>query len=158
MQIIKKSAVFSTCNQYRYSLSRVWDIKRKPALFIGLNPSTANETEDDPTIRRSMYYAYNWGFGGIIMVNLFAFRATMPIDLKKAKLPIGEENNKFIIECQKKASIVIVAWGNNGALLSRDKEVLDFITNPMCLKVNKSGQPAHPLYQKKDLSPIQFPV
>jgi hypothetical protein len=104
-----------------------------------------------------MHYAYRWGFGGLIMVNLFAFKATLPSDLRKANHPIGEDNNKFIIEHQKESGIVLVAWGNDGALHYRDKEVLDLINNPMCLKVNKTGQPAHPLYQKKDLSPIQYP-
>ena len=157
MKIIKKSAIFSPCNQYRYSLSRVWNLSQKPALIIGLNPSTADEKKDDPTIRRSMHYAYRWGFGGLIMVNLFALKATLPSDLRKANNPIGEDNNKFIIEHQKESGIVLVAWGNDGALHNRDKEVLDLINNPMCLKVNKTGQPAHPLYQKKCLSPIQYP-
>ena len=129
----------------------------KACINYRANPSTANETEDDPTIRRSMHYAYRWGFGGLIMVNLFAFKATLPSDLRKANHPIGEDNNKFIIEHQKESGIVLVAWGNDGALHNRDKEVLDLINNPMCLKVNKTGQPAHPLYQKKGLSPIQYP-
>tara|TARA_B110000008_G_scaffold162009_1_gene162581 strand:+ start:1098 stop:1574 length:477 start_codon:yes stop_codon:yes gene_type:complete len=156
MKIIKKSAVFSTCKTYRYSLTRKWDLNQKLILFIGLNPSTADENDDDPTIKRCMRYAYKWGYGGLIMANLFAFRATLPSDLKKANRPTGVDNNKFIIEHQKESAIVVVAWGNDGALYNRDKEVLELITRPMCLKVNKSGQPAHPLYQKKDLSPIQY--
>ena len=156
MKIIKKSAVFSTCKTYRYSLTRKWDLNQKLILFIGLNPSTADENDDDPTIKRGMHYAYKWGYGGLIMANLFAFRATLPSDLKKANRPTGVDNNKFIIEHQKESAIVVVAWGNDGALYNRDKEVLELITSPMCLKVNKSGQPAHPLYQKKDLSPIQY--
>ena len=156
MKIIKKSAIFSPCNQYRYSLSRIWSLNQKPALIIGLNPSTADETEDDPTIRRSMHYSYQWGFGGLIMVNLFAFKATLPSDLRKANHPFGKDNNKFIIEHQRESGIVLVAWGNDGALHNRDKEVLDLINNPMCLKINKTGQPAHPLYQNKGLSPIQY--
>ena len=103
-----------------------------------------------------MHYAYQWGFGGLIMVNLFAFKATLPSDLRKANHPIGKDNNKFIIEHQRESGIVLVAWGNDGALHNRDKEVLDFINNPMCLKINKTGQPAHPLYQNKGLSPIQY--
>ena len=156
MKIIKKSAIFSSCNQYRYSLSRIWDLEKKPVLIVGLNPSTADETEDDPTIRRSIHYAYHWGFGGLIMANLFAFRATLPNDLKKAILPIGEDNNKYILKHQKESGIVVVAWGNDGVLHNRDKEVLKLIHNPMCLKLNKSGQPAHPLYQKKNLTPIRY--
>ena len=130
--------------------------KPKACINYWAKPSTADETKDDPTIRRSMHYAYRWGFGGLIMVNLFAFKATLPSDLRKANHPIGEDNNKFIIEYQRESGIVLVAWGNDGALHNRDKEVLDFINNPMCLKINKTGQPAHPLYQNKGLSPIQY--
>ena len=156
MQIIKKSAVFSPCRKYRYSLTRAWNLSQKPALFIGLNPSTADEKNDDPTIRRCMHYAYEWGFGGLIMLNLFAFRATLPSDLRKSKFPVGQENNQFIVDSQNEAGIVLVAWGNNGNLLNRDQAVMQLISNPMCLNINKSGQPAHPLYQRKDISPKKY--
>ena len=156
MQIIKKSAVFSPCRKYRYSLTRAWNLSQKPALFIGLNPSTADEKNDDPTIRRCMHYAYEWGFGGLIMLNLFAFRATLPSDLRKSKFPVGQENNQFIVDSQYEAGIVVVAWGNNGNLLNRDQAVLQLISNPMCLNINNSGQPAHPLYQRKDISPKKY--
>ncbi len=156
MQIIKKSAVFSPCRKYRYSLTRAWKLSQKPALFIGLNPSTADENNDDPTIRRCMHYAYEWGFGGLIMLNLFAFRATLPSDLRKSKFPVGQENNQFIVDSQNEAGIVLVAWGNNGNLLNRDQAVLQLISNPMCLNINNSGQPAHPLYQRKDISPKKY--
>ena len=156
MQIIKKSAVFSPCRNYRYSLTRAWKLSQKPALFIGLNPSTADENNDDPTIRRCMHYAYEWGFGGLIMLNLFAFRATLPSDLRKSKFPVGQENNQFIVDSQHEAGIVLVAWGNNGNLLNRDQAVLQLISNPMCLNINNSGQPAHPLYQRKDISPKKY--
>ena len=156
MQIIKKSAVFSPCRKYRYSLTRDWNLSQKPALFIGLNPSTADENNDDPTIRRCMHYAYEWGFGGLIMLNLFAFRATLPSDLRKSKFPVGQENNQFIVDSQNEAGIVLVAWGNNGNLLNRDQAVMQLISNPMCLNINNSGQPAHPLYQRKDISPKKY--
>jgi len=103
-----------------------------------------------------MHYAYEWGFGGLIMLNLFAFRATLPSDLRKSKRPIGEENNQFIVDSQHEAGIVLVVWGNNGNLLNRDQAVLQLISNPMCLNINNSGQPAHPLYQRKDISPKKY--
>ena len=156
MEIIKKSAIFSPCETYRYSLTRVWNDKRKSIIFIGLNPSTADENNDDPTIRKCMHYAYQWDFGGLIMVNLFAFRATHPNDLKKSKLPVGKNNNHFIINSIKESEMTIVAWGNDGQLYGRDKEVLKLISNPMCLNINKTGQPAHPLYQKNDASPKTY--
>jgi hypothetical protein len=92
------------------------------------------------------------------MVNLFAFRATLPKDLKNSKHPVGRDNNQFIIHAHKEASMTIAAWGNDGDLYNRDQEVLEIISNPMCLKVNKTGQPAHPLYQKKDIKPKPYSI
>ncbi len=156
MSIIYKYASFSSCRKYRYSLSRIWDKKKKHVLFIGLNPSTADEEMDDATVRRCLNYAKNWGYGGFIMVNLFAYRTTFPSNLKQVKYPVGKDNDKYIIKLSKKADITIAAWGNNGNLYGRDKQVLNLVSNLMCLKVNKSGQPAHPLYLKKDLKLTEF--
>ena len=154
--LVNKNATFSDCRKYRYGLSRTWNGKKKTILFIGLNPSTANEKIDDPTIRRCINYAQNWGYGSLLMVNLFAYRATMPSELKNVKNPIGNDNDLHIIELSKKADIAVAAWGNEGTLLNRDKEVKKILPNLMCLKINKSGQPAHPLYQKKDLKLIKY--
>jgi len=156
MEFIKKRAIFSPCQTYRYSLTRIWNDNKRLILFIGLNPSTADETSDDPTIRKCMHYAYQWGFGGLIMVNLFAFRATLPNDLKKSKFPVGKNNNQFIINAILESEMAVVAWGNDGQLYGRDKEVLEFIPNPMCININKTGLPAHPLYQKNDASPKSY--
>ena len=156
MSFINKTANFSSCRIYRYSLSRIWDKQKKFVLFIGLNPSTADEEMDDPTIRRCSGYAQKWGYGGFMMVNLFAYRTTLPSNLKKVKYPVGSENDKYIVKLSKKADITVAAWGNNGNLYRRDKQVLSLVPNLMCLKVNKSGQPAHPLYLKKDLKLIKF--
>ena len=154
--LVNKNATFSDCRKYRYALSRTWNGKKKTILFIGLNPSTADEKIDDPTIRRCINYAQNWGYGSLLMVNLFAYRATMPSELKNVKNPIGNDNDLHIIELSKKADLAVAAWGNEGFLLNRDKEVKKLIPNLMCLKINKSGQPAHPLYQKKDLKLIKY--
>ena len=156
MEIIKKSAIFSPCETYRYSLTRIWNDEKKPIIFIGLNPSTADENMDDPTIRKCMHYAFQWGFGGLIMVNLFAFRATLRNDLKKSKLPVGKNNNQFIVNAFQESEMAIAAWGNDGQLYGRDKEVLRLVSNPMCLNINKTGQPAHPLYQKNDATPKSY--
>ena len=156
MPFINKTANFSSCHKYRYSLSRIWDKKKKFVLFIGLNPSTADEDMDDPTIRRCSGYAQNWGYGGFMMVNLFAYRTTFPSNLKKVKCPIGIENDKYILKLSKKADITVAAWGDNGNLYNRDKQVLSLVPNLVCLKINKSGQPAHPLYLKKDLKVTKF--
>ena len=154
--LVNKNATFSDCRKYRYALSRTWNGKKKTILFIGLNPSTANEKIDDPTIRRCINYAQNWGYGSLLMVNLFAYRATLPSELKNVKNPIGNDNDLQIIELSKKADIAVAAWGNEGTLLNRDKEVKKILPNLMCLKINKSGQPSHPLYQKKDLKLIKY--
>ena len=154
--LVNKNATFSDCRKYRYALSRTWDGKKKTVLFIGLNPSTADEKIDDPTIRRCINYAQNWGYGSLLMVNLFAYRATIPTELKNVKNPIGNDNDLHITELLKKADLAVATWGNEGSLLNRDKDVKKIIPNLMCLKINKSGQPAHPLYQKKDLKLIKY--
>ena len=156
MSFINKTANFSSCRKYRYSLSRIWDKQKKFVLFIGLNPSTADEEMDDPTIRRCSGYAQKWGYGGFMMVNLFAYRTTLPSNLKKVKYPVGSENDKYIVKLSKKADITVAAWGDNGNLYSRDKQILSLVPNLMCLKINKSGQPAHPLYLKKGLKLTKF--
>ena len=156
MSFIYKNATFSNCRTYIYTLCRIWNKKKKYVLFIGLNPSTANEKLDDPTIRRCVNYAKNWGYGGFMMVNLFAYRTALPSKLKKVKYPVGQNNDKYIVTLSKKADITVAAWGNNGNLYSRDKEVLSLVPNLKCLKFNKSGQPAHPLYLKKDLKLTKF--
>ena len=156
MTFIYKNATFSNCRTYRYTLSRIWNKKKKYVLFIGLNPSTADEEVDDPTIRRCVNYAKNWGYGGFLMVNVFAYRTTLPSNLKKVKYPVGEDNDKYIVKLSKKADITVAAWGNNGNLYSRDKQVLNLVPSLMCLKINKSGQPAHPLYLKKGLKLTKF--
>ena len=154
--LVNKNATFSDCRKYRYALSRTWDGKKKTVLFIGLNPSTADENIDDPTIRRCINYAQNWGYGSLLMVNLFAYRATIPTELKNVKNPIGNDNDLHITELLKKADLAVATWGNEGSLLNRDKDVKKIIPNLMCLNINKSGQPAHPLYQKKDLKFIKY--
>ncbi|MDG1869471.1 MAG: DUF1643 domain-containing protein [Candidatus Thioglobus sp.] len=154
--LVNKNAIFSDCRKYRYALSRTWNGKKKTILFIGLNPSTADEKIDDPTIRRCINYAQNWGYGSLLMVNLFAYRATLPSELKNVKNPIGNDNDLHILELSKKADLTVAAWGNEGFLLNRDKVVKKLIPNLMCLKINKSGQPSHPLYQKKDLKLIKY--
>lgn len=123
-------------------------------MFVGLNPSTADETNDDPTLTRCMNFAKLWGYGGVCMANLFAFRATEPNDMKLAKNPIGPLNNKWLKSLAKDAGIVVAAWGNDGVFLNRSIEVVGFMPEMYCLKLNKSGEPAHPLYQAAKLKPV----
>ena len=125
-------------------------------MFIGLNPSTADETEDDPTILRCINFAKSWGYGGLCMANLFAYRATQPEDMKKASDPIGDKNNETLILLAQKAGVIIGAWGNDGVFLNRSEEIRSLIPEINVLKVNKSGEPAHPLYLKSTLTPIEW--
>ena len=153
---IETSADFSPCRTYRYALWRTWDKTEPYVLFLGLNPSTADETENDPTITRCIDFAKQLGFGGLCMANLFAFRATQPKDLKQAKYPVGDANDKWLSKLHRDAGLVVAAWGNDGKFLGRADEVTKQLPHLYCLKINKSGEPAHPLYLKKGLKPEPY--
>ena len=153
---MKKDAILSEDRKYRYVLSRIWDESKPLVVIIGLNPSTADEKDDDNTIKKCINFSKNWGYGGLYMLNLFAFRATAPSDMFNASSPIGEENSKYIEKYSKLSDKVICAWGNNGNFKNRSKEVLLNIENNFNLKLNKTGEPAHPLYLNKNLIPIKF--
>lgn len=155
---MKNTAKLSDCRKYRYALWRTWDESKPYVLFIGLNPSTADEESDDSTLTRCINYAKEWGYGGVCMGNLFAFRATAPSVMKVSKDPVGHENNEWLIKLAKEAGLVIAAWGNDGSYLGRSKQVIELLPNLLCLKMNKSGEPAHPLYQKADLQPVPMGI
>ena len=150
----KTDAKFSPCRKYRYVLYRIWDKSKPLVMFIGLNPSKADETIDDPTTKRCINFAKSWGYGGIFVTNLFAYRTNSPSKMKSYDDPIGEENDKWIKIFSKKAEIIIAAWGNNGIYLNRARVIEKYISNLKCIKKNKSGEPSHPLYLKADLKPI----
>ncbi len=153
----KSGAVISKCGVYRYALWRNWDANLPKVLFICLNPSTADASRDDPTLRRCMDFAKRWGYGGTRTVNLFAYRATNPTELLSVKNPIGPRNDFWIRKLASDAGICIAAWGNDGALLQRASEVKDMLPQLHCLKMNKSGEPAHPLYLRANLTPLKMP-
>jgi hypothetical protein len=153
---MKTDAILSADRKYRYVLSRIWDESKPTVMIIGLNPSTADEEKNDPTIIRCINFAKNWGYGGVYMLNLFGFRATQPKNMFNAENPIGDENDKYIVKYSKICDKVICAWGNDGSYKNRNKEVLYKIENSYYLKLNKTGEPAHPLYLKDDLTPIRF--
>ena len=150
---MEKDAILSEDRKYRYVLSRIWDKSKPMVMIIGLNPSTADETEDDPTIRRCINFADSWGYGGVYMLNLFAFRATQPTDMFKAINPIGSQNDKYINDYAKRVDKVICAWGNDGNYKNRSSDITKQLDNLFYLKMNKTGEPAHPLYLKSDLIP-----
>lgn len=157
------TATISHCGQYRYTLSREGDALayRNPALFIMLNPSTADAEQDDRTIGRCRAFAKTWGCDGIVVVNLYAYRATKPVELWKVADPVGPDNDQYIIEALATAEIVVCAWGGN-ARADRVKEVWELIRHhrpfkPLCLGVNSDGSPGHPLYIKGDKPLIPWP-
>jgi len=150
-------AKISPCGKYRFYLQRSWDVTKKAVAFICLNPSTADETLDDPTVRRCVNYAKSWGYGTFYMLNLFAYRATDPKKMKSADRPIGNMNDFWIESITSECDMTICAWGNDGGHLNRSDRVCflmnEFGVEPHALVVNVSGEPSHPLYLKKDLKP-----
>ncbi|WP_157313995.1 DUF1643 domain-containing protein [Chitinibacter sp. GC72] len=153
---MESTATLSSCRKYRYVLWRIWDEHKPYAVFIGLNPSIADETEDDPTIRRCVNFAKGWGYGGLCMVNLFAYRSRDPSNLFCNEEPIGSENDEWILRVAKNAGVVVAAWGNDGKHLSRSAQVRGFPIKLKILRLNKSGEPAHPLYLPNKLEPIDW--
>ena len=161
--------IFSPCRTWRYTLERVWAPPeghpgaREVAAFIGLNPSTADEVKNDPTVTRCINYARRWGFHGMFMLNIFALRSTDPRACYRHPDPIGPETNRYLTELvqRREVSLVVAAWGNHGALLSRGWNVINLVRNSgvnlyRLGELTKQGQPRHPLYLRRDLEPVQL--
>lgn len=154
MELMVKTAMMSVCQQYRFTLTRSWDPAKPYACVIGLNPSTADADKDDPTIRKCVGFAKQWDCGGLLMLNLFAWRATKPADLKKEQKRgrdiVGVDGNSFnhLEEYMKNVtcSHVVAAWGKNAG--SRGELAAErFRSLPLLyLRLNKDGSPEHPLY------------
>lgn len=162
MKYLLTDASISKDGIYRYLLVRQWNTKRRGwCAFIGLNPSTADASQDDPTIRRCVGFADDWGYGTLLMVNLFAFRATQPEVMMACDPvdPIGPENNEYLRDVMRRSGIVIAAWGTDGGYRRRDaavKALLRPLGKLYHLGLTKDGHPRHPLYLKKDLKPIPW--
>jgi hypothetical protein len=147
-------ALFSRCRRWRYLLWRRWG-DGPVANFLMLNPSTADEFRLDPSCTRARNYAERWGYGAILITNIFGWRATDPEEMKSVKDPVGRGNDRAILEAAKEAQIVVCAWGNHGAHRDRAREVRALLNGvPLhALRVNAHGQPAHPLYLPASLRP-----
>lgn len=128
--------------------------------FICLNPSTADETIDDPTIRRCCGFVRDWGYKWFCMLNLFAFRATDPRDMINEVEPVGLENDRILLEIASKAGLVVAAWGVHGTLNHRCNIVSGLLeahrVRLYCLGKTKEGHPKHPLYLPANLKAIPF--
>lgn len=149
-------AVMSECGRYRYSLTRHWGTGHR-LLFIMLNPSTADEHDDDPTIRRCIGFAQRNGFGELHVCNLFAYRATVPRQLRTADDPVGPLNDEWIQREMGHASLTVAAWGAWPGAEERAREVVKLAGHgPLfCLGTTKDGSPRHPLYVPRS-QPFKF--
>lgn len=164
-------AHFSEDRRHRYTLWRHW---RRDALFIkpggvryvqfiGLNPSTADEVRNDPTVTRCIAFATAWGYDVMCMTNLFGLRSTHPMVMKAHPDPIGAENNFHLLTTCREAGLVVACWGNHGKHLGRNEEVLKmleegcFDVQVQCLGLTGKGHPKHPLYLKKTVLPVPLP-
>ncbi|QYX57055.1 DUF1643 domain-containing protein [Roseovarius sp. SCSIO 43702] len=143
-------AIYSDCERYRYSLTRVWEPSGRRALFIMLNPSTATEIQNDPTVERCERRARALGFGAFRVTNIFAWRDTDPKAMRAAAEPVGEANDAAILESLPWADQVIAAWGSHGAYLDRGSAVARLLGEAGApvfhLGLTKAGHPRHPLY------------
>ncbi len=169
-----RSARFSACGRYRYSLTRRW-APGGTVVFILLNPSTADGQRDDPTIRRCMGLARGWGFGAVEVVNLFAWRATRPRDLRRALAAAagsdgGAANRRAVLRAVRRADLVVAAWGNHGAWQGAGPTLLAQLVGAglgprrgpvgsarvlrlACLGWTRLGHPRHVLYLRRDVRP-----
>lgn len=151
-----RTATFDPTGAYRYTLTREWDPARGWACFIMLNPSTADATKEDPTVRRCIAFAKRWGYGGLEVVNIFAYRATAPTDLWPLSDPIGQENGTYIDAAVRRCPIVVAAWGVHGAYRGRGAEVAARYAGLKCLGTTQAGHPRHPLYVRGDTRLVDF--
>lgn len=155
---VRAAALISDDGLYRYSLTRYWDAGSSPIRLIMLNPSTATATTDDATIRKCMAFARRLGHDGIIVHNLFAFRATNPSQLREHPVQtiVGPDNAKHLFNPVFPVAglVTLCAWGTHGELHGRGPLVLKLLRSagvtPMCLGRTKDGHPRHPLYLPGD--------
>ena len=151
-------AIYSDCESYRYALTRIWEPDGRKALFVMLNPSTATEVQNDPTVERCERRARALGFGAFRVVNIFAYRATDPKVMRAKGDPIGTENDDAIAAGASWADQIICAWGSHGTHLNRGTAVAELLraTNlPLFhLGLTQAGAPKHPLYLAYTVQPM----
>lgn len=158
---VASSAQLSADELYQWSLVRAWGDGQR-LCWVMLNPSTADASEDDPTIRRCIGFATAWGFDSLVVVNLFGLRATDPAALARADMPIGNpDNDQAIRIAVAQSAQVIAAWGTKGAYRNRAAIVVQLITGELgadlyALEVTNGGYPKHPLYVKGNTAPILY--
>lgn len=151
---------FSDCERYRYELCEVWDSKKPMLLWILMNPSVANFDHSDPTLIKTGKYARAWGFGGQLIGNVHAYRATNSNDMLKVDDPVGPENDKALVEMAKRSKLIVLGFGIPPKKLSeRGNYVVNLLGETYSLhylKLNSDGSPSHPLYLPGNLQPQKF--
>lgn len=157
----KSTAIVSVCDRYRYQLTRQWDIDKPTILFIMLNPSTADAFLDDPTIRRCVGFAKEWGYGSLSVVNLFAWKDRHPDGLLTSGDPVGRDNIDYLFRSVREAELIVCAWGNSPILkklnINKQFNAITSINKPLhCLGLSVDGTPKHPLYLPKSTKPVQY--
>ena len=162
---LNAQAAFSPCRHYRWWLRRQWQPGLPPLVFIGLNPSRADAERDDPTLRRIVGFARQWGFGSVTVLNLFARISPSPALLKRAVDPVGPENDHWLqAALNAQGAAIWLGWGNQGAWRGRDRQVLELVRPSLMreprlahrllgLGLTSQGQPRHPLYAAAALQP-----
>ncbi len=161
MNLLERSARISDCGRYRYTLLRRWGTRPKGVTWIMLNPSTADAEIDDPTIRRCMTFTERLGYNAMMVVNLFALRATHPVLLLDAEDPVGEANPIWLRKALHQGKILVAAWG---VVKKPIRSGVDYIVKLMredgynlkCLGTTKDGSPRHPLYVRGDAPLVEW--
>jgi hypothetical protein len=151
-------AIYSPCENYRYALTRVWNPAGRKVAFIMLNPSTATEVQNDPTVERCERRARALGFGAFRVCNIFAWRATDPRNMRAQSDPVGPGNDAAILAACDWADAIVCAWGTHGAHLARGPEVEALLRGTgralTHLGLSKAGHPKHPLYIGYQVQPV----
>lgn len=163
---MQRSATFSPCGVFRYTLERIWDSTKPRALWILLNASDADAFHDDPTNRRGIGFSKLWGYGACVFANLFAFQSPYPKVMRAQADPVGDLNDTFILQEARRADLIVLAWGANGGYRGRDEDVLKLLADESemdgpapqlwCLGKTKAGYPRHPLYLAKTTPLVLF--
>ncbi len=158
---MERTALFDATGQYRYSLSRRWQRQGREVAFIMLNPSRADAHCDDPTLRACIQFAQRWAYGSLVVVNLFGYCTPHPAELKQVADPVGPENDEHVMAAVGRSHQVVLAWGNDGGFGGRDRAILKKLkahsSKLTYLQLNRSGQPRHPLYIRRDCPLSPYP-
>jgi hypothetical protein len=151
-------AVISSCGRYRYALMRAWGDGARYVMFVGLNPSTADGSVEDPTLRRCIGFARAWGYDGLWMANLYGLRSPKPRALRLADDPVGPETDRWLRHMRDRSELVVACWGADPmATPERTAAVHAIVGDELqAIRITKSRRPEHPLYLPGDLRPVPY--